>query len=147
MKFSRANGKTQELYRGLRSMAKDSFPKKCPKCGKEYATVEDFFYETQSTWSESGLKQGLSDDDRTIVEVFRNCDCGSTLMEVFQERRDASPLGIERRRLFGHLMEIVMNQARIETTVARNEIIKILRGDQSDILAAHGIAGSEQRKA
>jgi len=80
----------------LRALVEASFPKRCRNCGKVYPTAADFLEQTRGT----GLKQSLDDDDRTIVEVYRNCACGSTLMDFFSNRRDVSAAGDQRRALF-----------------------------------------------
>jgi len=74
------------------------FPRKCNNCGREYANEAEFLQQTQALRSDrSPLKEAEGEDGETIVEVFRNCVCGSTLMDEFQSRRDDTPEGRSRR--------------------------------------------------
>ena len=98
-----------ELYTGLKFMRASAFPKKCPACGKVFETADDFISQTQSLSGKSGLKQSL-DDDKVLVEFFRNCICGSTMMEECRDRRDTSELGLRRREKFGQLHELLKIQ-------------------------------------
>ena len=76
----------------------DTFPKTCQCCGRVYEAAEDFLFQTQGLAAgKSSLKEIIDDDDRVVVAVFRNCICGSTLMDEFQSRRDESPDGQRRR--------------------------------------------------
>ena len=72
------------LYRGLQAISDLSFPKQCATCGKRYETVEQFVFETESLRKSTGLKEDFDDNDQIIVGLFRNCSCGSTLMDEFQ---------------------------------------------------------------
>jgi len=81
-----------------------SFPKKCATCGKRYETVDEFIVKTEALRNSTGLKEDLDDDDEIIVELFRNCVCGSTLMDEFNNRRNLSPGGLKRREKFGELL-------------------------------------------
>lgn len=64
-----------EFYAELQEIAANTFPKRCLACGR------------------SGLKQSVDDGGHVIVELFRHCVCGSTLMDCFTDRRDASETG------------------------------------------------------
>ncbi|MCK9987662.1 MAG: hypothetical protein AzoDbin1_04134, partial [Azoarcus sp.] len=48
-------------------------------------------------------------DGQVIVELFRNCVCGSTLMDCFRDRRDTSEAGLRRRARFGELKPRAIN--------------------------------------
>lgn len=75
------------------------FPRKCNNCGQEYANEAEFLQQTQGLGhGRSPLKEAEDDDGEVIVEVFRNCVCGSTLMDEFKSRRDNSPEGQRRRQ-------------------------------------------------
>ena len=95
---------SSDLFSGLKALSDASFPKKCSLCGQEYASVEEYVQKTEDVSGKSGLKKGYDDDDKPIVELFRNCVCVSTLMDCFNDRRDLSDGGLKRRELFGHLM-------------------------------------------
>ncbi len=78
-----------------------AFPHTCRCCGRVYQTAEEFLSQTRNIREgASSLKEGIDDDNRVIVEVFRNCVCGSTLMDEFQNRRDDSPEGQRRREQY-----------------------------------------------
>lgn len=50
----------------------------------------------------SSLKQAEDENGQVIVEVYRNCICGSTLMDEFQCRRDDSPEGQRKRAIYAN---------------------------------------------
>ncbi|MCW9023820.1 MAG: oxidoreductase [Gammaproteobacteria bacterium] len=126
-----------ELFSGLRALAESAFPKKCANCGRTFETAEQFLLETQNiNETRTGLKASSDDDGSTIVEVFRNCPCGSTLMDFFSDRRDLSPAGLERRKKFGQLVDFLVNNG-VEPATARNELLKVVHGEQSELLAKY----------
>jgi ribosomal protein S27AE len=125
----------EELFRGLSELAEASFPKKCPNCGRVFETAEQFLLETQDMGLlKSGLKQSEDDDGHTIVEAFRNCPCGSTLMEFFADRRDMTEAGNKRRNKFNELLDY-LERNEIDRAIARRELLKVMKGEKSDILS------------
>lgn len=125
---------SQHFYAGLRELAESAFPKKCRNCGRIYQTAAEFVAATQPLAPDkSGLKQSLDDDGRAIVELFRNCVCGSTLMDCFNDRRDLSEAGLRRRQRFGELLEYLHGQGLPRLT-ARDELLKVTRGQPSELL-------------
>lgn len=127
---------TNDLYHGLRALAESSFPKHCPSCGRCYETAEQFLAETQGTNTQmSGLKAAVDDDGNIVVEVFRNCHCGSTLLDYFSDRRDMSEAGQQRRRKFEELLEYLVSRG-VAKEMARAELLKVLHGEHSTLLAA-----------
>jgi hypothetical protein len=93
------------LYADLKEVVDGTFPKQCNYCGLKYQTAGLFLLSTQSAGSGgTGLKQGLCDDGSPIIELFRNCTCGSTLMVEFQCRRDKSASGIRLRGSFSDVL-------------------------------------------
>ncbi|MDT4331444.1 hypothetical protein ACQE3D_14385 [Methylomonas sp. MS20] len=91
---------TDHRFEGLRA-AQASFPRSCRTCGRVYNSAEDFLAQTVDLPAgNTGLREMLDDDDQAVVAVFRNCVCGSTLMDEFQSRRDDSPEGRARRAEF-----------------------------------------------
>lgn len=129
---------SSELFNGLKALSDASFPKKCAFCGEEYATVEEYVQKTEDVSGTSGLKKGYDDDDKPIVELFRNCICGSTLMDCFNDRRDVSSEGLKRRELFGKLLKMLTDKG-IEGAVARGELLKVIKGEHSPVLEQMGI--------
>jgi len=123
-----------DCFKGLTAMFESSFPRKCSCCGKTYATAEIFLAETHNMPSgRSSLKEALEGDGTAIVEVFRNCVCGSTLMDEFNSRRDDSSKGKAKRATFDKLVSI-LNKQQISKELARGEVLKILHGEQSEVL-------------
>lgn len=127
-----------DLFNGLKTLSDASFPKKCALCGEEYDTVEAYIQKTGDVAGKSGLKKGFDDDDKPIVELFRNCICGSTLMDFFNDRRDITKEGLRRRKRFGQLMRMLIEK-EIERAVARSELLKIIKGEHSPVLEKMGI--------
>lgn len=117
------------LFRGLSALYNSSFPKKCPNCQHIYHSAEEYVESTQEIRGKSGLKASEDDDGTPIVELFRNCHCGSTLLDFFQDRRDTS----EQRELFGQLLDQIF-ETGIERNTARNELLKIMNGQKSELL-------------
>ena len=118
------------FFEGLQALAASAFPKHCNYCGRVFATAFDFMQQTSSVRKDiTGLKQGFDDDSIAIVEAYRNCLCGSTLMDFFSDRRDISAAGARRRELFDkllpHLQEKGMGRA-----AAREHLLRLLRGEQ-----------------
>lgn len=122
------------LLAGLRALAESSFPKRCGTCGKVYESVADYVTQTDNLASgRSGLKQSQDDDGQTIIELFRNCSCGSTLMDFFSDRRDLSEAGEKRRRRFDELLAYLADRG-LDRAVARAELLKVTHGQPSEIL-------------
>lgn len=127
-----------EIFAGLQAIADDAFPRACAVCGRTIASPDAFVHETEAIRGRSGLKQSWDDDDRPIVELYRNCPCGSTLMEFFGDRRDTSPAGNRRRERFGQVLDRVV-AAGVPREIGREEILRLLRGEPSVVLANHGV--------
>ena len=124
-----------EFYQGLRVLEEITFPKVCAVCGETYTDLDDFLDRTKAVPKSSGLakyKQGPK------VGLFRNCKCNSTLMVNCRDRRETSPDKVSRREVFGKLMDMLMAKG-IEKTIARRELLKILKSEESLILKPLGI--------
>lgn len=122
-----------QIYQGLKTISNRSFPKTCATCGKKYETLEDFLAETKRLRNSTGFKGSLDDDDQPIVELFRNCTCGSTLLETFGDRRDNSPKGIKARKNFGRILKMLVDDG-YEWVLARDELLKLTRGQGSPLI-------------
>jgi hypothetical protein len=127
-----------DIYNGLQALADRNFPRKCVSCGRVYATVEEFLSQTKGLAHSSGLKSATM-ESTTVIELYRNCPCGSTLLELFGDRRDSSEAGAERRERFGRLLEMLGLQFGLNREEARMELLKILRGQRSPLLEHLGI--------
>lgn len=124
----------KDLLAGLRALAESAFPKHCRNCGRVFETAEEFLRETgRLAPDRTGLRQSKDDNDVTIVEVYRNCPCGSTLMDFFSDRRDLSRAGLVRRENFGKLMDQLAARGWPHET-ARVELLKLLRGEKSELI-------------
>ena len=124
---------TDVLYAGLRELAETAFPKTCSTCKRSYKTLEDYLTETRKVGKDySGLKASWDEGDLPIVELFRNCVCGSTLLEFFEDRRDLTEAGQIRRQGFGELL-MYLTASGLNPQTAREELIKVLQGKQSSL--------------
>jgi ferredoxin len=124
-----------DWYSGLRPRGQSAFPKKCRNCGRVYETPDDFFTETANISPEdTGLRAFTDEDDAVVIEAYRNCICGSTLMDNFSDRRDMSPAGRERRERFGQMLDYLI-QIGLNADTAYAELLKVARGGESKILA------------
>lgn len=123
-----------DFQRGLKTLSTSAFPKSCTCCGRVYETAEQYIRETQAIrQGKSGFKESVDFDDAVIIESFRNCACGSTLMECFQNRRDTSPSGLKRREKFQELLAKLTAHG-LDPAVARTELLKVVRGETSDVI-------------
>jgi hypothetical protein len=124
----------EDIYSGLRQLADSAFPKRCQSCGREYRNSAEFLAATLPLRSNaSGLKQSSDDDGHMIVELFRNCVCGSTLLESYWNRRDLSDAGVTRRKRFQDMVEKLIATGCPAETV-RAELLKLMHGQPNDIL-------------
>lgn len=133
-----------ELFADLQSLSDSAFPKECATCGRVYRSPEDFFRESVAPAASSGLKESSDDDDEFIVELYRNCQCGSTLMDFFMDRRDTSEQGLKRRVLFGKLLDSLEKKG-LNRALARDELFGLMRGRPSARLKALGIKLKHRR--
>jgi hypothetical protein len=131
------NHQFADFYKNLKALSSASFPKKCNTCGKVYNSVEDFITKTESIRGKTGLKKSITEDSKAIVELFRNCVCGSTLMDCFNNRRDLSERGQQRRETFEKVLVYLVKKG-VEKEKARQEILKIMRGEKSELLTKLG---------
>lgn len=123
----------ESLYAGLQSVIESSFPRSCPCCGKEFATVREFLKETRAIQKSTGLMATEEEDGMVIIELYRNCSCGSTLMEEFCDRRDDSTAGVDKRKQFDQLIKLLLEKG-IEENLAKTELRKIFHGGTSQLI-------------
>lgn len=116
------------LFARLRALEESAFPKTCANCGRKSRTHEEFLTATHPVRRDhTGLKQSYDDDGAVIVDVFRNCVCGSTLLESFHDRRDTSPAGQKRRARFAEMLSSLV-AAGLSESVVRGELLLLMRG-------------------
>ena len=127
------NDADDTLFSGLQELTAGSFPKVCPSCGRVYEDLEQFLEQTVAINGKTGLKASVDDDEHTVVELFRNCVCGSTLMDFCQSRRDESADGIRRRETFARMMALLV-QRGVAREKARGELLAVVRGGRSDLI-------------
>ncbi|QYG07684.1 hypothetical protein [Janthinobacterium sp. PAMC25594] len=119
----------QLFFEGLRALAEAAFPKHCACCGRVFATADEFIGQTRAMRQNvSGLKQSFDDNNVAIVEVYRNCPCGSTLMDFFSDRRDTSEPCQQRRLLFERLLPLLQEKG-MERGAARAYLLQVVRGE------------------
>jgi hypothetical protein len=131
----------EKLLDGLRELSKTAFPRKCATCGRVYASLEEFINETRQLEGRTGLVENVGcpeEGDQPIVELYRNCVCGSTLMEFFLDRRDSSESGQRRREIFGKLLNLLIEKG-VSAEDARNELLLLFRNKKSQLLEKMGV--------
>ena len=135
----------KDIYAGLRQLADSAFPKRCKLCGREYQNSVEFLVATEPVRANSsGLKQSQDDDGHEIVELFRNCVCGSPLLESYWNRRDLTDAGIMRRKRFQDMVA-KLAATGCPTETARAELLKFMRGQPNDLLTLAKGQGNENR--
>lgn len=126
----------RSLFKGLRTLSASAFPKTCRSCGRVFQSIEAFIAETVDIpLAKTPLKAAREADGSILLEVFRNCPCGSTLMDEFHDRRDLSESGRQRRALFQKLLDTLHEEYDIPLPVARRELLKVLHGEHSNLIA------------
>lgn len=123
----------EEWHTGLRALDNSSFPKKCANCGRVFETALQFFRETVDINNEKGLKPFVADDTTVIIEAFRNCPCGSTLMDNFTDRRDESADGDARRKRFDRLKQSLIDSG-LDADTAHKQTLELFREEQREIV-------------
>ena len=129
-----------DLYKVLQPFEEHSFPKECPKCGKVYVSLLDLICQSYNTVRSSGLAVVKGEETKPIIGLFRNCTCGTTLFVFCKNRRDVSEQGIRRRETFDQLLKM-FEAAGVDALVARQELLKILRGEESELLRQYRESG------
>ena len=109
-----------------------AFPKVCKNCQKVYQNEMQFLRETNAipyvstdTRAITPIPGAMESENNIYLEVFRNCACGSTLMERFYSRRNLSEAGIERRIAFEVLLS-ALEVGGVERIEARRMLLAFL---------------------
>lgn len=96
------------IYELLCSFVDSEFPKTCNCCGKVYPDLDSFLVQTDPGIDDQGMIFDQPEDtDKRIVALMRNCRCKTTLMVVFNERRNVTDYGTRVRSLFDRLKGVV----------------------------------------
>ena len=117
---------SHSLYQGLKAIWDTEFPKTCPKCGRVYGSFEEYLMDTHALSHSSGLMGYDIGDPGQQVGLFRNCECGTTIMAFCHDRRDLSENGNRRRELFGELMNRLVDTG-LSALDARKKLLVALR--------------------
>ncbi len=141
------NNSIDDFYYGLQALSKISFPKKCSLCQKVYENVDIYIKETLALEHHpSGLSESYDPEDKiNTVELYRNCTCGSTLMDFFSDRRDLSQVGEKRRKVFKKLLdELIKRGSDVEN--ARKDVLLLMKGTISKRLRDMGVKFNPAKK-
>lgn len=131
-----------DLFKGLQAVADSAFPKHCSYCDKHYPTLEFYLEETKNNDKGSTFEHGDSYVGKSLLKLYRSCTCGATLVDYFQDRRDMSERGALRRQAFEKVIQRLLDEG-LERDVARTELLKVMRGESSEILKEYGFNQGE----
>ncbi len=108
----------------LQSRLKTEFPKRCSKCRTVFETFEDFFYSTEGIHKGTVSYPILGND----FYMHRNClsPCETTLIVVFEDRRDESIPGARRRIIFENCLERLRREFHLDEAGARDVLLAVL---------------------
>ncbi|MGX5172998.1 oxidoreductase [Aliikangiella sp. IMCC44653] len=127
-----------DLFEELVALESCAFPKKCQTCGKVFNSVEEYTAETVEIRGTTGLKASEDDDGSTVLELYRNCPCGSTLLDFFADRRDVTEKGLKRRKAFDTVLEHLV-ELGIEREEGRSELKYYMRHKKSELFEKLGV--------
>lgn len=133
------------LNSGLQALADNAFPKKCANCNRTYNSAEEYLRETESLNNKTSIK-AIEDEEESFLELYRNCVCGSTLMDFFENRRDTTDKGLKRREAFGKVLSFLIAKG-LNKKKAREELIKLIRGEKTTYFKDNNISLTLKKKA
>lgn len=117
---------TSGVYTGLQTLTDASFPKTCTNCGQVFQNLDEFISATQSLERyDSGLKQSSDVESDPVLELLRNCSCGAMMIELFNNRRDMSEAGEQRRKEFDKSLARLI-KAGIDKEKARAKLLSAI---------------------
>ena len=122
-----------ELYGRLKAFDEEGFPKTCGTCGRVYESASAFIANTTAARAGSALKQSHDENGETVIELFRDCQCGSTLMSPFYSRRGSSDLASKCRHEFDQLIKHMTDSGHTHAS-AGEELRHVITGGYADIL-------------
>ncbi len=104
------------------------FPKRCQCCGREFKDLDEFLAKTVPIPDGVSILASIEHEDTSVIDINRNCSCGSTLMVVASERRDTSPQGKDFRQKFGEAVKRLENNG-VDGEKARKELLDMLHNN------------------
>lgn len=122
------------LQKGIMTLIGTAFPRRCVHCGRVYKSLDEFMSHAQPVKADSILK-AISDKNNPAIELNRQCECGSAMLELVQERRSLTPEGRKRRKVFGELM-VTLQRLGWSEGDARSALLKTMNGEKSERLVA-----------
>lgn len=114
-----------DAYEGLQALEDSRFPQVC-SCDRVYHSMEDLLEQTQPTLGGRGLSE-VPWTHGSAVGVWRNCECGTTLLVVCGSRRDDSSAGQQRRDAFDVQLQHLLEQGQEQET-AKYQLRQEFRG-------------------
>ncbi|MBF0224233.1 MAG: hypothetical protein HQK76_02145 [Desulfobacterales bacterium] len=119
------------LYRNLKLLSKYAFPKICSDCGKVYENAEKYIDETKSIESSKNIKMSV-DNHITTIELYRKCDCGSVLKDIFTDKKNFIIEDVERLPRFNKMLDKLINTG-LKKDVATQELLKLIKGEKNNL--------------
>jgi len=123
------------LQQGLMMLIGTAFPRRCGNCGRVYKSYDEFISKAKPVVRQNDLKVISNDVGNPAAELNRRCVCGSTMLELVQERRSLTPEGRERRVVFDQLLG-TLTQIGWSEIDARAALLKTMNGEKSERLVA-----------
>ncbi len=109
------------------------FPISCSNCKKQFDDAKIFLEATYAMKRSAVLEIALKKSDWAVIEHLKYCVCGAELFA----RRDDSHIGDRKRTLFDMLLPQITSKG-ISIEVAKEELRKVLLGEESEILREKG---------
>lgn len=130
--LSKINQILPSVAEKLETLYADKFPKICNNCGKIFQTREQYLAATSTLKKKNSAQYTKSLD---LVQEYRNCSCGSSLMIYTTDRRDLTAYGLARRELFDTCLERLQHLSSFERGILAEALRKVFRSviEQNEI--------------
>ncbi len=112
----------EEFGARLEAIYRAAFPKVCGTCGR--------VFETEDAWEAAAKLSGTStiwDSSTNLLHDYRDCNCGSTLLVVLEDRRDETAFGSAKRELFVECVERIVSLSGANRAVTEERVRSIFR--------------------
>ncbi|WP_210395886.1 hypothetical protein [Motiliproteus sediminis] len=126
------------LLVGLQQLSATAFPKRCANCGAIYASPEEFVQHTDTPVTGRSVKAVDDEEEGRFLELYRNCRCGSTLMDLFSDRRMDQPQSNVSRACFERLLRQLQAHGMGKAD-AREQLLQLMRGEPAADIERLGI--------